>query len=75
MDKKTFNKLLKEANLSQVKFASILGIESTTVNCWGVGQNIPYWVESWLENYKKAKLGEDVIKAVSPFVKNANNNL
>lgn len=71
MDKKTFNSLLKEVNLTQVQFAEILNIESTTINKWGVGQNIPYWVESWLENYKKAKLGEDVIKAVSPFV-NAN---
>lgn len=68
MDKKTFNAILKEVNLSQVQFAEILNIESTTINKWGVSQNIPYWVESWLENYKKAKLGEDVIKAVSPFV-------
>ena len=68
MDKKAFNAVLKEVNLSQVQFAEILNIESTTINKWGVSQNIPYWVESWLENYKKAKLGEDVIKAVSPFV-------
>lgn len=68
MDKKTFNAILKEVNLSQVQFAEILNIESTTINKWGVSQNIPYWVKSWLENYKKAKLGEDVIKAVSPFV-------
>lgn len=68
MDKKTFNAVLKEVNLSQVQFAEILNIESTTINKWGVSQNIPYWVESWLENYKKAKLGEDVIKAVSPFI-------
>ncbi len=69
MNKKEFNLTLKQTGLSQKKFADILGIASQTVNSWGTTQNIPYWVESWLDNYAKAKLADEVINAVAPFVK------
>ncbi len=67
MNKKEFNLALKQTGLSQKEFANILGIASQTVNSWGTTQNIPYWVKSWLENYAKAKLADDLINAVSPF--------
>jgi DNA-binding transcriptional regulator YiaG len=60
MTKETFKILLKQANLNKKELAEVLGIAQQTVNCWGSTQNIPYWVESWLENYIKAKSYEDV---------------
>ena len=50
----------EQTGLSQKEFANILGIASQTVNSWGTTQNIPYWVESWLENYIRAKTYKDI---------------
>jgi hypothetical protein len=65
MNKEEFNKILKDVGLTKKNFAIKLGIKQQTVNSWGTTQQIPYWVESWLDNYGKAKLGESVIAAVS----------
>lgn len=63
MEREELNTLLKKANLSKKEFASILGIEYTSMNNWGSSQNIPYWVSSWLENYIDKKRF-DTIKQV-----------
>jgi macrodomain Ter protein organizer (MatP/YcbG family) len=55
MDKDKLNKLLKEAELSRKDLAGLLECATQTVNNWGSTQNIPYWVESWLENYIEKK--------------------
>lgn len=68
MEKEEFNKLLTEAGLTKKEFASIIGIGQGSLNNWGSTQNIPYWVESWLENYIKAKVSDTIINAVKPFV-------
>ena len=68
MEREEFNILLKKANLSKKEFASILGIEYTSMNNWGSSQNIPYWVSSWLDNYIKAKTLDSVVEAVRPYV-------
>ena len=60
MDKETLNELLKKASLSRKDLAEKLNCAQQTINNWGSTQNIPYWVESWLENYIKAKSYEDV---------------
>jgi len=60
MDKIRFKELLKKANLSKKEFSSIVGITIGALNNWGSSQNIPYWVESWLENYIKSKSYEDI---------------
>lgn len=69
MNKEEFDKLLKDAKFTKKQFAIELGVAQQTVNCWGTTQNIPYWVESWLQNYIKAKISDDIIEAVKPFVK------
>jgi len=69
VDKIKFNKLLEDANLNKKELANLLGCAIQTVNNWGSTQNIPYWVESWLNNYIKAKVSDKVIDAVKPFVK------
>ncbi len=69
MNKERFNKLLKEAQITKTDFAKQFKLTVGTVNNWGSSKEIPYWVESWLENYIKAKVSDDIIKAVKPFVK------
>jgi len=61
MDKKEFDSILKENRLSRKDFASLSGIQYTTVGKWNdTDRPIPAWVESWLKNYIKAKSYEDV---------------
>ena len=73
MDRKLFNDKLKEANISKKEFAELMGISQTTVNGWGSNRNhIPYWVESWLENYiemqkrkKDTELMQEIINSLN----------
>lgn len=52
MDKKEFDKLLKIGGFETKKeFANLFKLNPKSVNNWGTSQNIPYWVESWLNNY------------------------
>ncbi len=60
MDKETYKELLKKANLSKKELASLLGCATQTVNNWGSTNKVPYWLESWLSNYIKAKNYNDV---------------
>lgn len=70
MTKLEFNNLLKKADLTQKKLAELLSTSNQTVNNWGNnGRDIPYWVESWLENYIKSKDMDKIIEAVQPYVK------
>mgnify|MGYP000399435120 CR=1 FL=1 len=56
MDKKSFNDLLKQADLGKKELAGLLGTSGATVNNWGSsGRAIPYWVESWLALYIENK--------------------
>ena len=65
MDKNTFNALLAENNLNRKDFAFLSGIQYATVGRWNdENRPIPNWVESWLDNYKKAKNYETIRKAV-----------
>lgn len=68
MNKEELNELLKQANLTKKELADITNLAHSTVNNWGSGQNVPHWVKSWLENYIKAKMSDEVIKAVKPFI-------
>jgi DNA-binding transcriptional regulator YiaG len=52
MQRHEFNDLLEKACLSKEEFAKTVGLQYRSVNNWGTGaQNIPHWVESWLELY------------------------
>ena len=68
LDRDYFKVLLEKAGLSKKDFANKLDISYSTVNGWGSTQNIPYWVQSWLENYIKAKDMDKVINAVEPYI-------
>lgn len=68
MEKEELNNLLAKAGLGRKDLAELLGCATQTVNNWGSTQNVPYWVESWLQNYIKAKVSDTIIDAVKPFV-------
>jgi len=55
MDKRELNTLLASAKLKKKDLSSLLGIAQSTVNNWGSSKEIPYWLESWLRFYLKAK--------------------
>ncbi|SFO96999.1 helix-turn-helix domain-containing protein [Hydrogenimonas thermophila] len=59
MDKETYKALLKKANLTNKKLAELLGTHHQTVNNW-TARGYPYWLESWLNNYIKAKTLDSV---------------
>ncbi len=60
MDKEKFNYLLLKANLSKKDLANQIGMTYGAVNNWGSNSEFPRWVESWLENYIKAKSYIDI---------------
>lgn len=60
MDNENFKQMLADAELSRSKLADILNIKVGSVNNWGSTQNIPYWVESWLNNYIEKRKFEKV---------------
>ena len=64
MNSERFKTLLKSAQLSKKILAEKTNLAYSTVNNWGSSQNIPHWVESWLENYIKARCFERIVEDV-----------
>jgi len=63
-------KKLKDINLSKKEFANLSNISYNTVNNWNdENKPVPPWVESWLENYIKAKDIEKVAQTMKPYIK------
>ena len=60
MTKQEFKELLNTANIRKKELSIRLGIAQSTVNNWGSSKEIPYWIESWLENYILATKFRDV---------------
>ncbi|MBZ8002660.1 helix-turn-helix domain-containing protein [Campylobacter canadensis] len=57
MTKKIFIARLKRNHLSLDDFAKLTNIPAGTVYGWNrENKTVPNWVESWLDNYEKAKL-------------------
>ena len=63
-----FEELLKKLNINKKEFAGLVEMSYQTIMNWNNTNNVPKWVKSWLENYIKAKMSDEVIKAVKPFV-------
>ena len=64
MDYKDFKDTLKDNGLSLRDFSNLSGVKYDTASKWGKnGRPVSDWVESWLENYIKAKNFDDA-KAV-----------
>jgi len=65
MNKEQYNLKLKEVGLSKKELSRILGVAEQTVNNWGSTNKVPYWIETWLENYiekQKHKKMVDILK-------------
>ncbi len=64
MDRQQFNEILEQVELTKEEFAQKVGLKYLSVNNWGSTQNIPKWVDSWMElyveNYKCRKLREAI---------------
>lgn len=70
MDMENFEKKLAELNLTKKEFANLVGAVYNGVVNWNTKGETPKWVDSWLENYAKAKTLDDVAKALKPYLKN-----
>ncbi len=60
MDNKVFVELLKKSSLNKKEFSEKTKLAYSTVANWSTTSNVPDWVESWLENYIKAKTYKDI---------------
>ena len=70
MLKAELTKILKEIDLSKKEFANLSNISYNTVNNWNdENRPVPPWVQSWLDNYIKAKDMDKVVEAVKPHIK------
>lgn len=72
MNYKDFEKLLANVGINKKDFANLTELSYQTVMNWQRNDNVPKWVKSWLENYIKSKVSDDIIEAVKPFAKDKN---
>ncbi len=50
-----FEDKLKEFGINKKEFAELSSLPYQTVMNWSNSKRTPAWVESWLENYRKAR--------------------
>ena len=68
MHNEIFVELLKKSELNKKEFSEKTKLAYSTVANWSTTNNVQEWVESWLENYTKAKLADRIINAIEPYV-------
>ena len=61
MDKERLNQAFSAASISKKEFAKLLNINAQSVYAWESTQPVPYWVYSWLENYAKARMFDQMM--------------
>ncbi|AHK73190.1 TPA: hypothetical protein ACJEZV_001090 [Campylobacter jejuni] len=69
MDIETFEKKLNELELTKKEFANMVGAVYNGVINWNAKGETPKWVDSWLINYEKAKVLDEISKSIKPFIK------
>ena len=66
---KEFDNILQDNDLTRKDFANLSGIQYTTVGKWNdKDRPIPAWVESWLQNYIKAKDIDKIAQTIKPYI-------
>ncbi|QKG29180.1 XRE family transcriptional regulator [Campylobacter sp. RM16187] len=60
MDINKFEEVLKSINLNKKDFAEMTGLAYQTIINWGSTNKVPSWVDTWLDNYIKAKSYEEI---------------
>ncbi|EIB04268.1 hypothetical protein cco88_10399, partial [Campylobacter coli LMG 9860] len=68
MDIETFEKKLNELELTKKEFANMVGAVYNGVINWNAKGETPKWVDSWLINYEKAKVLDEISKSIKPFI-------
>ncbi|WP_343353260.1 hypothetical protein V3I05_07960 [Helicobacter mastomyrinus] len=69
MQNTEFEQKLEQLGLSKKEFTAIVGMPYQTLMNWKQKEQTPIWVDSWLENYAKAKTLDDVAKSIRPYLK------
>lgn len=60
MDVLKFEETIRNMNLTKKDFADLTGVAYQTIINWGSTNKIPAWVDSWLDNFIKAKSYEEI---------------
>jgi len=55
-----FTRRLKALRLSKRNFASLTSLPYQTIMNWNRHDKVPLWVNSWLDNYTKARFYNDM---------------
>ncbi|WP_199879366.1 hypothetical protein [Campylobacter coli] len=63
-----FSNRLKQLDLTREDFSKLVGMNYNSVANWK-SKEIPIWVDSWLINYEKAKVLDEISKSIKPFIK------
>ena len=67
MNYQKFKNKLKECNLTIKEFATITGLNPDSISAnWKKANETPKWAETWLDNYIKAKIIDDIKEKVCP---------
>lgn len=69
MNNMEFEGKLEDVDMSKKEFAEASSLPYQTVMNWKRNDAVPVWVDSWLENYIKAKDMDRVVEAVKPHIK------
>ncbi|EPU8950292.1 hypothetical protein ACV0NZ_001567 [Campylobacter jejuni] len=70
MLKKEFDEKIKSLGLTRQDFCNMAGLAYSSVSNWNDNNKpIPIWVDSWLLNYEKAKVLDEISKSIKPFIK------
>ena len=65
MTRQELNILLEKAQITKEEFSQKVGLKYASVNNWGSSQNVPHWVETWLELYIENKQCKKLKEAIS----------
>ena len=68
MNYQEFKNKLKECKLTIKEFAKITGLNEKSISSkWKSKNEVPKWAETWLDNYIKAKIIDDIKEKVCPI--------
>lgn len=62
-----FETLLQTVGLTKREFAELVKMNYTSVTNWKQSDNVPDWVESWLNNYNKACKFDKAVGLINTF--------
>lgn len=65
MNKKDFDKYLKDFNITKKEFTKLVNLPYSTVNNWnGKDRPFPSWLDSWFFHYEKSLKYDKLISLI-----------